>query len=68
MADESIHKSHRDRVEESFVRLEHQVSNISHNISLLMEALEINIGSFKEVECLNLDIKSYEKSGDNEDP
>jgi hypothetical protein len=68
MADESVHNNPQYLAEERFARLEDQVVDISHNMSLLIMALANKFGLFREVGGLNLEIGSDEKWGDNEDP
>jgi hypothetical protein len=48
--------------------LEEKVVDISHNMSLFMVALEINLKPFKEVGGSKSKIGSDGKLGDNEDP
>jgi hypothetical protein len=50
------------------VRLEEKVTDISHNMSLLMVALARNLRPFREVGGSNSEIRSDGKLGDNEDP
>jgi hypothetical protein len=50
------------------VRLKEQVIDISCNMALLMADLERNIGPFGEARGSNLEIRSEEKPGENEDP
>jgi len=57
MTEESVHNNPRDPTKERFMRLEEKVANISHNMSLLMEALEIKLIPFVEVGGLNLVIR-----------
>jgi hypothetical protein len=68
MANESIHNNPRDPVEERFARLEEKFTDIFYNMSLLVAALAIKLGPFREVEGSNLEIKSNGKLWDNEDP
>jgi len=49
MAGKSIHNNPQDLVEERFVRLEEQVTNINGNMNLLMADLVSNIEWFREV-------------------
>jgi hypothetical protein len=67
MANESIHKNPQDLVEERFMRMEDQVVDISHNISLLTAALERNLKPFGEVAGSNSETILDEKLGDNKD-
>jgi hypothetical protein len=47
--------------------MEEKVIDISHNMSLLMEALSINIGPFEEDGGSNSYIRSKWKLGENEE-
>jgi len=67
MIDESIHKNPQDIVGEIFVRLEYQVTNISHNMSLIMPDLARNIKKFREARGSNFEIRSEGKLRDNQD-
>ena len=49
------------------MRLEEKVTNISHNISLLMVALARKLGLFEEVRGPKSKIRSDRKLGDNKD-
>jgi hypothetical protein len=68
MVDEFVHNNPQDLVEEIFVRLEEKVTDISHNMSLLMVALASNLRPFREVGGSNSEIISEGKLRDNEDP
>jgi hypothetical protein len=46
MANEFVHNNPRDTVKERFTRLEEKVTNISHNVSLLMVTLASKLKSF----------------------
>jgi hypothetical protein len=50
------------------LKLEEQVIDISHNMALLMVALENKFGPFGEVGGSNSEVGLDEKLGDNEDP
>ena len=50
------------------MRLEAQANEINHNMNLLMEALQRNIGPFGDDGGSNLDIRSKGKSGYQEEP
>jgi len=63
MVDE-FNRNPRGELEERFKRLEVQVFDISHNMSILMEALENMFGPFKEFGSSNLDTSSNGKSKD----
>jgi hypothetical protein len=63
MVDESVHNNPRDPTEERFVRLEEKVTDISHNMSLLMVALASKLRPFREVGGSNSEIRSDGKSG-----
>ena len=52
-----IHNNPRDPTKEIFVSLEVKVTDISHNMSLLMEALVKNIRPFKAVGGSNIEIR-----------
>jgi hypothetical protein len=67
MVDESVHNNPQDLVER-FVRLEAQVTNINHNMNLLMVSLASNLESFGDDGGSNLEIRSEGKSRDHEDP
>jgi hypothetical protein len=49
MVNESIHKNPQGPIEERFLRMEEQVVNIYHNMSLLMVTLTSKIIQFEEV-------------------
>jgi hypothetical protein len=49
MDDKSVHNNPRYPTEEIFVRMEEQVVDISHNMSLLMATLERNVRPYGEV-------------------
>jgi hypothetical protein len=49
MVDESINNNPQDPREEGFVRLEEQVTDISHNMSLLMATLASKLRLIREV-------------------
>jgi predicted neutral ceramidase superfamily lipid hydrolase len=68
MVDDSIHKNTQDTSEESFLRIEEKVVDISHNMSLLMVVITNNFGPFREVGGSNLKYVSYEKLRDSEGP
>jgi hypothetical protein len=65
---QSVHYNPPDAVEEIFARLEEQVIDISHNMALLMVALENKFRPFGEVGGSNSEVGSNEKLGDSEDP
>jgi hypothetical protein len=48
--------------------MEAQVTDISHNMAILMAALENKFGPFREFGSSNSKVGSDEKYGDNEDP
>ena len=53
-----------DDLEERFSKLEAQASNISHNMAILMEALEIKFEPFEEFGSSNSKVGSHMKSRD----
>ena len=63
MANESIHKNPQDLAEEIFVRMKEKFTNISRNMSVLMEALASKLVLFGEVGGLNSEIRIDEKLG-----
>ena len=67
MEDESGEGS-RGEYEERFTKLEIQVIDISCNMLILMETLEINFGPFGDFGVSNLEIGSNWKSKDKCDP
>jgi hypothetical protein len=68
MANESAHNNPQDLAEERFVRLEEQVTNISHNMALLMAALASKLESFGEAGGSKSKIRTEGKPGGNDDP
>jgi hypothetical protein len=67
MEDESIHDNPQYPTEERLARLEEKVTDLSRNMSLLMEDLENKMRPFKEVGGSKSKIRSNGKLGDNED-
>jgi hypothetical protein len=67
MVDKFVYNNHRDPIEEIFEWLEAYVSDISHNMNLLMEALERKIRPFGDDGGSNSKNKSKDKSKDQEE-
>lgn len=49
-----------DLTEERFAQLEVQVTNINHNVSLLMVVMTNKFGLFQEDEISNMEVRSKE--------
>jgi hypothetical protein len=64
MADVYVYNNPRDPVEEIFEQLEAHVFNITHNMNLLVVALERNLGPFRDDGGSNAENKSEEKLED----
>jgi hypothetical protein len=56
MEDESIHNNPRDLAKEIFARLEARVTDVKHNMKLLMVPLPRNLISFIDDGGYNLEI------------
>jgi hypothetical protein len=68
MVDEYNKNPHDGLLEEIFYKIEVQSMEISHNMVILMAALENMVGPFKDFGSSNLEVGSNRKSRDNKDP
>jgi hypothetical protein len=68
MEDESNCNNPLDETEEIFSKLEEQVVDVSHNMTLLVVALENKFGLLGDVGGFNSEVGLDKKSRDNEDP
>jgi hypothetical protein len=62
MVEKSVHNNPQDPIEEIFERLEVQVTDIGHNMKLLMEYPTDKVGIFRDDGGSNLEIRSEKKS------